>query len=310
MSSSVFMIGVAEPARVATIGLSATVSPRVQAAAPEFESEPTLKIADFRGLPAAKRTGFRVESTVPVSGYRGPFILHSEVGDVKADRAGMLKQRIAEVGPTVQLRKLPHSDVFVDALSKSAQSGAKAVGTALVHPVDTAAGVPAAVGRFFKSVGQDVKNAVSRSSKGDTIGAVEDALGINKANAKKVGVDPYTTNPNLSERLDELANAAFAGGVSLGVVLAVAPAGVATAISVTTTVSNVAWNLPPEHVRQRNDKDLRVSKVDAATGARPLNNRWYTPSMALMFVETIKALGVREGANASTALAAGAQSES
>ena len=181
----------------------------------------------------------------------------------------------------------------------------------MTNPIDTAKGVPAGIGRFFKSVGQGVDNAVSSSSEGDTAGAAKHALGINKAKrelAKKIGVDPYTTNPYLSKRLDDLANAAFAGGVSLNV-MAVSTACVATVVSATITVSNLAWDLAPEDVREPNEKELKALKVDAATSQRLLDNRWYTPTMALSYVEAIKGVGAPEGANAFTALAAGAQSE-
>ena len=75
-----------------------------------------------------------------------------------------------------------------------------------------------------------------------------DLLGVNKAKrriAKQVGADPYTTNPILGKQLDDLARAAFAGGVSLDVALAVSTAGVATAISTTATVSNLVWDKSP-----------------------------------------------------------------
>jgi hypothetical protein len=138
-------------------------------------------------------------------------------------------------------------------------------------------------------------------------------LGVNDAKrqlAKKFGVDPYTTNPYIAARLDELAKAAFAGGVSLDVVLAVSTAGAAAALSATKTVSNLAWDLPPQDIRDRNAKELAALKIDEATRAKLLNNRWYTPTIALSFVEAMKGLGARDGSTAVTALAAGAQSES
>jgi hypothetical protein len=282
------------------------------ASSAEVESEPTLKLSEFRGLPAATGQGYRVESAVPVSGYQGQFTLHTDLGDMKADGTGLLKQRIAEVGPLMQLQKLSTSDVFVDALSKSAQNSAKAVGRAVANPVDTAQAVPAGVGRFFKSIGQTVGDAVDSTSEGNTSDAAKDALGINQAKrqlAKKVGVDPYTTNPQVAARLEELAKAAFAGGVSLDVVLAVSTAGAAAALSATKTVSNLAWDLPPEDVHKRNDKELAALKIDEATRSKLLNNRWYTPTMALSFVDAMKALGAVDGNAAFVALAAGAKSE-
>jgi hypothetical protein len=132
----------------------------------------------------------------------------------------------------------------------------KAVGRAVTNPVETVKAVPAGVGRFFKSVGE----SVSAAGDGDAGEATKDALGINKAKrelARKVGVDPYTTNPPAGgapgrtrergvrrRRFDRCR----AGRVH---------AGVAAAVSMTKTVSNLAWELPPEDVKKRNEADLR-----------------------------------------------------
>ena len=270
---------------------------------------PHQELTRRSGLPKATGPAYRIDPSVPVQGYQGQFTVHTDAGDVAADGSDMLRQRVAEVGPTQELQKLSQSDVFVDALAKSAAGGVKAVGRAVTNPVETVKAVPAGVGRFFRSVGESVSSA----GDGDAGEATKDALGINKAKrelARKVGVDPYTTNPQLAARLDELANAAFAGGVSIDVALAVSTAGVAAAVSMTKTVSNLAWELPPEDVKKRNDAELAALKVDEATRAKLLGNRWFTPTLALSYVEATKALGKSSGANAFTALAAGAASES
>ena len=309
MSSNLYLRSVVLASTFAGLVAAAALGAQENKGASAIEQEPTLKLSGFKGLPAPTGPGYRIDPSVPVEGYQGQFTVHTDLGDVVADGSGMLAQRVAEVGPAKELHKLSQSDVFVDALAKSAAGGAKAVGRAVTNPVETAKAVPAGVGRFFKSVGESVSSA----SEGDAGDATKDALGINKAKrelARKVGIDPYTTNPLLSARLDELANAAFAGGVSIDVALAVSTGGVAAAVSMTKTVSNLAWELPPEDVRKRNDAELAALKVDSATRARLLGNRWFTPTIALSLVEAMKALGTSAGANAFCAHAAGAASES
>lgn len=290
----------------------ALASTALPAASPPVETEPTLALADFAGLPPASGTGYRIDPKVPVSGFHGQFTVHTDLGAVPADGVGMLRQRVTEVGPAVQLQQMSQSDVFVDALSRSASSTATALGKAVTNPVDTAKALPAGVGRFFKSVGQKVEGATSGSASESSGDMAKDALGINKAKrqlAQKVGIDPYTTNPILAARLDELATAAFAGGVSIDVVLAVTTAGVGTAISVTRTVSDLAWTMPPDAVRVRNDEELAAFGVDKAARDRLLGNAWYSPTMGLLLVDELKGLGVRKGAGAFVELAAGAGNE-
>lgn len=283
---------------------------QAHAATTGFESDPTLPYSSFAGLPPQRGSNYHVASPVPVSGFYGQFTLHTELGDLQADGASLLKQRIEEIQPAMELQQLSGTKVFANALGKSAQGGAEAIGRAVAHPVDTVKNLPAGIGRFFKSVGHTVQSVASPD--GNQGAAVADAFGINKAKrqlAQKVGVDPYTTNPFVAKRLDELAQAAVAGGISIDVALAAATGGAAMIVSATKTVSNLAWSLPPEDIRAMNDKDLAALGVDAASRSSLLGNRWYTPTMALSFVEAMKALGVHEGASAFTALAAGAQSE-
>jgi len=285
---------------------AAALTPAI-AAAPPVETEPTLKAADFKGLPPLSGAGYRIQPTVPVSGYQGQFTVKSDLGDVTADGTEQLRQRVGEVGAAAQLEKMSTSDVFVKALAQSTARSAEAIGKAVTNPVDTLKAVPAGLGRFFGSAKKTVSDTVS-----DGGASVSDSMGVGKARrqiAHQVGVDPYSSNPLISSRLDDLSKAAFAGGVSLDVAFAVATGGAAAAVSFTKTVSNLAWELPPEDIRERNQKDLAAMKVDESTRKALLNNSSYTPTLALAFVDALKTLGVTEGADAFAQLASDASSE-
>jgi hypothetical protein len=292
-------------ASFAVLGLTASLA---AAASPPVETEPTLRTEDFKGLPPLKGTNYTIESTVPVSGFEGQFTVKTNLGDVKADGSDLLKQRVNEVAAVDALQKMSSSDVFVAALAKSTSQSVAAVGRVVTDPVNTLKGVPSGVGRFFGGIKDSVTDTVSDGN----ASSVSDSMGVGKARrqlAHQVGVDPYTTNPLVKSRLDSLSKAAFAGGVSLDVAFAVATAGAATAISFTKTVSDLAWQLPPEDIRKRNQANLAALDVSQSTSNALLNNRIYSPTMALAFVEALKALGVKDGANAFTQLAASAMSE-
>ena len=292
----------------ASLVIFASTAGMAFAASPPVETEPTLRTADFKGLPPLQGPGYRIDSTVPVLGLEGQFTLKTDLGDVRADGSDMLQQRVNEVAAANKLNEMSSSDVFVAALAKSTSQSVDAVGRAVSDPVNTLKGVPAGIGRFFGGIKKDVSDTVSE---GNT-SSVNDSMGVGKARrqlAHQVGVDPYTTNPVVSSRLDSLSKAAFAGGVSLDVAFAVVTAGAATAISFTKTVSDLAWQLPPEDIRARNQANLAALDVSQANSDALLNNRTYTPTLALAFVEALKALGVKDGADAFTQLAAGAVTE-
>jgi len=137
------------------------------------------------------------------------------------------------------------SGEFAEALAASAVKTGTAIGQAVLNPVATLSGIPSGVGRFFQSAETTLSRATESRAGGNAQGAgyaADDVLGVNKAKrriAKQVGADPYTSNPVLAKHLDDLARAAFAGGMSLDVALAVSTAGAATAISATARVSEL-----------------------------------------------------------------------
>lgn len=77
--------------------------------------------------------------------------------------------------------------------------------------------------------------------------------------ARELGVDPYSTNPVLTKMLDDIASAAFAGGLGISAFKAVVPAGMV--ISTTTTVSNWVWDMPPGDLKVQNERSLKAMGV-------------------------------------------------
>jgi hypothetical protein len=228
----------------------------------------------------------------------------------------MLAIRIGELAAIAQLSQLSQSGVFADALAASAMKTGAAIGQAVTNPVQTVMGIPGGVGRFFESAAttltratESTGNSSSAQSAGD---ATLDALGVNKAKrriAKQVGADPYTTNPVLAKQLDDLARAAFAGGVSLDVALGVSTAGVATAISATATVSNLVWERSPQDVRTLNTQKLANMGVGPDVIQQFVTNRWLTPTISVPLVEHLEQLSAAKGRAAVVALASGVASE-
>jgi hypothetical protein len=77
--------------------------------------------------------------------------------------------------------------------------------------------------------------------------------------ARELQVDPYSTNPILTKMLDDIASAAFAGGLGISAFKAVVPAGMV--ISTTTTLSNWVWDIPPGDLKVQNEKSLKAMGV-------------------------------------------------
>lgn len=298
------------------LGLILIASGPLAATLPSIEPMPTVDAATLAPAGLLNGAGYTVDASAPVVGYMGQFILRAPAGTFSADGTEILAIRVGELTAIAQLSQLSQTGVFADALAASAMKTGAAIGQAVTNPVATIAGIPAGVGRFFQSAETTISRATestggsnSLQQAGDT---AMDLLGVNKAKrriAKQVGADPYTTNPVLAKQLDDLARAAFAGGVSLDAALAVSTAGVATAISATATVSNLVWDRSPEDIRSINENTLAAMGVGAETVRAFVTNRWFTPTLSVPFVEHLAQMPAAKGRVAVVALASTVASE-
>lgn len=285
---------------------------------PPVEPMPTLDAATLAPAELLNGTGYTVDPKAPVVGYMGQFTLRAPAGTFTADGTEMLAIRVEELTAIAKLSQLSQTGVFADALAASAKKTGAAIGQAVMNPVETVSGIPAGVGRFFQSTSTKLSRATestgasNSSQSAGTADAAKDLLGVNNAKrriAKQVGADPYTTNPVLAKQLDDLARAAFAGGVSLDVAMAVTTAGVATAISTTATVSNLVWDKSPEDVRTINENKLAAMGVSKDTVRAFVTNRWFTPTLSVPFVESLAQIPAGKGRAAVVALASTVASE-
>ena len=111
--------------------------------------------------------------------------------------------------------------------------------------------------------------------------------------AKRVRVDPYTTNPVLAKRLDDVAWASFAGGLGLDLVKAQVPG--SFAVSVTTTLSDWVWDTPPNDLRVANNGALLALGVDQESVDRLLRHPAYTLTLQTGLVRALDRLaGVKD----------------
>ena len=77
--------------------------------------------------------------------------------------------------------------------------------------------------------------------------------------AKQVGVDPYTTNPVLAKQLDDIAWAAFAGGLGVTALKSMVPGSMV--IGTSTMLTDWVYDTPPGDLKVRNEKALLAMGV-------------------------------------------------
>jgi hypothetical protein len=106
--------------------------------------------------------------------------------------------------------------------------------------------------------------------------------------ARRLEVDPYTDNPVLAQRLDEVAWAAFSGGLGVTVLKALAPA--SNLVTATSSASNWVWETTPADLRVFNEQTLLGLGASVDDVDRLLRHPFYTTSLRTRLVKALAAM--------------------
>ena len=198
-----------------------------QAPAAGYEAEPVLNAKDLAVPELLKGPHFTVDPKVPVRGFLERFTIRSTYGTFQANGLRMLPIRVNEVEAIAKLDELSRTKEFAEAAGQAIARPVTSTVNMMIHPVETITGFPDGVGRLFDRIELGTERVYQAATAPDQSGgaraeeaskrvgmATITALGFEKERrdlAKSLGVDPYTTNPVLAEKLTNAAWVAFSG---------------------------------------------------------------------------------------------------
>jgi hypothetical protein len=304
----------------ALLGLTAVTLP-----ADQFERPPTLPAQVLVPASLISGEGFHVDQQVPTDGLMAHFIIRSDVGIFPANSIEMLKIRVAEIPAIIELTKTSKTKVFAQSLARNAVTPVTAAGQMVMHPVDTVTGLPSGVGRFFGRVGlagQKLKQSVTEpeeASAGQKAGqfgtsavqATRNVFGYEQERrelAKKLHVDPYTTNPVLSKQLDDFALTAFRAHVGVTTTMSVFIPG-SMAITATRVVSSWVWDTPKADLIVRDQNSLEQLQVPETVIKQFMGNPVFPLSVQTAFINNLERLSGVPGSVKAVELASTVDSE-
>jgi hypothetical protein len=290
---------------------------------PGLEAAPVLRAAELAPAHLLKGPRFAVDERVPAD-LVARFTIRSDFGTLPAHGRTTLAVRVGEIGALDQLERTSKTEEFLKAAGGAAARPVKAAVGIVTSPVETVKGAPAAVDRFLDRVqlgSARVKEAASAPDKSAEertaavsrrVGGISaDALGYEqerRALAKRLGADPYTTNPVLADKLDEMAWIAFSGrvGTNLAVSIVVPYSIVLSATSVT---QDLIWDTKPADLIVLNEQKLGAMGVSPGQAQSLLRNPWYSLTMLTSLVTGLEQLGGVAGREQVVGFAAAASSE-
>ncbi len=284
-----------------------------------LEAAPSLPAAELAHTVPLKGPLHKVAEPVRVEGHLGRFVIESKFGKFSVQGVNMLGTRVAELPAIEQLQKVQKDSAFSDALSKSAAGVGKFAESAVTDPGKTAENIGKGVGTVFGRIGHMAKSgadyvgdkaddATASGSKPAPKAApsgepeppsfIGDPFGYNKARrewAKKLNIDPYTSNPVLRPLLDDAASATFAGNFAVNLTVGAVVGPLQYAYTFDDTVRQSVWNKPAIDLEKENQEKLLALGAQGRTVRDLLRNRWFTPTLQTALVARLTVLGKMEG---------------
>jgi len=222
------------------------------AAGGQYEEPPVVNAADLLPAYALSGPGFIVQPQVPTNGAMGqytivadPSVFHDDAGTYYVESLDMLKIRLSEIPAIAQLDSMSNTDVFAKALATSAVRPVTAAANMVMHPMDTVTGLPGGVGDLFGRVSMGAGEIASSASNsfgsgkaaGQAGNATLTALGYDQVRrqlAHKLNVDPYSSDPILTKKLNHVAWVMFSARMTVSAAMMAVPGSmIITAVTVT-----------------------------------------------------------------------------
>ena len=312
----------------AVIALFLCSTPQVVSAQTEadFEKPPVLNVTDLIAPKLLQGKGFRVEEKVPTDGVMGTYTLRADketfgedAGTYQVRSREMAELRLSEVPAIIKLNETSKVGTFAKSMATTAVQPLESAGNMVLHPVDTVAGMPSGVGRFFDRVGSGVgrmwdsePTPGTGGEEGGVVDATRDVLGyeqVRRELAKKLSVDPYTTNKVLTKKLDEIATTAFRAHVGVNTAISVfVPASII--LTGVRTMDNMVWDTPRGDLIVRVENKLQELKVSPTQRSMFLHNPALPLSLQVAIVENLGRLTNVSGRSELVALAGTVATES
>ena len=239
---------------VTTLAFTATV-----VAAESFDKVSEIKPADVLTPALLKGAHHHVLAPAHLDGVIIDYNMKTPQGTLKVDGTERLYVRIDETVALQKMEELKNSDAFTEALANAAKSPLNFAKDMVTDPLETAGNVVSGVGSLFTIIGHSLFGDPSDEEDN----ALKTAIGfdaIKRKTAFKFGVDAYSTNPLLQERLKDISWASFAGGLPVKVVFHAVPGKAGTALSVTSFshgMSKLVADTSPADLKDLNRTKLK-----------------------------------------------------
>ncbi|MEQ1739773.1 MAG: hypothetical protein ABL884_07685 [Methyloglobulus sp.] len=260
------------------------------AVADSYETPPMFQAARILPANLLKSPYHSVDSKVRNDGVTNHYTVKSKFGTVAANSTAELKIRVDEIKALSAMERVSESDQFAHHVKKGgkdAVAGAKALVT---KPVATIKGMFAGIGKLAERTEDALLGDPPSDAEGSQFESMIGFSSTKRDYAAEFKVDPYSTNPLLQERLDEIAWSGYGGKITTSVISAVIPGGVGAFVSTAKTsdwLEGIPVQTPPSELRKMNREKLMAMGISSDIIDLFLGNTVYTPVQQTKIVQAL-----------------------
>jgi hypothetical protein len=179
---------------------------------------------------------------------------------------------------------------FGDAVKEAATNTMVAAKNMVFQPVKTLGEAATGVGLLFRRAGDSMFGAKRSDAEDSRFKNLIGFSNYKREYAYDLGVDVYSRNEVLQDRLNDIAWTGFAGGLTVSAALAAVPggAGIAmTAIGTTRLTTAIFKTTPPQDLRRMNTEKLRMMGIDPHTIETFISDSVFTPREQTLLVSAL-----------------------
>jgi hypothetical protein len=273
--------------------LAALVLHPMLASAAQTAQEPAAVLGASKILPPDLLAGpnHRVEEKVINDGYLNTYRIGSKFGTFTAVSTATLRKRISEINALVVMEKIQGTKEFTASLKEAGTDTLAGFKNLVTSPVQTVSGAVSGLGVAVRRAADNLTGP-KRSASED--GRVKDLIGFSKTKreyAHQLGVDVYSDNEKLQERLNEIAWAGYGGGLTWAAAMAAVPGGAGLAITVSGShrlLNEVFRTTPPADLRRMNTEKLKAMDVHPEIADAYVNNTFFSPRQQTLLVNALE----------------------
>jgi hypothetical protein len=292
-------------------------SPGAGASAGQFEQPPVVGIGEFLPVSMQSGNGYYLGQQVPTNGAMGQYtiianadVFGSDAGTYEVESLDLLKIRLSEIPAIAVLDNVSNTAVFTKEVAASAAQPIEDAAQMAAHPMDTVTGLPNGVGELFGRVSlgagelystatNSAETSEQRASQaaGETANVTLTALGYDQLRrqlAHKLHVDPYSSNPILTKKLNHVAWVMFSAHMMVDTAISVAVPGsmLITGVQVT---DDLIYQTPKADLILLVESKLRRMGLSSTEIAAFSHNPAIPLSLQVSAVRELETLGPIQG---------------